>query len=300
MGRLRLIRLVAWIAILGRTGPAAPGEGRVLEVGYSAELLPAVGLDDARAATAVWISHLVENTDIEASTDVRVYTDTEGMLRSLEARETDILIISPLQYLEISDSPLLQAVFIGRLVGNVGKRYVLLVPRDTPSADVAALRGKRLLIHRSGLGEVAPLWLQTYLLRRGMPEPERFFESQEIVERPSQAVLPVLFGQADVCLIALHEYETMCELNPQLRRDLRELDHSPRFARAPICLRPAVYEELSDVFDESILSLHADPQGQQMLTLFGVDQVVPFEPQHLESLVGLVDEYARLRGVPSP
>jgi len=294
--------LITWIAagatdaVDGAGGPeAGPTARRVLEVGYSSELLPRVDLDDARAATSAWISHLVEKTRVQASTDVRYYDEAAAILRSLEARTADLLVLSPLQYLEIRATPLLRPIFISSLDGHVGKCYVLLSRQDSGIDALGALRSKRILIHQSGLGTVSQVWLGTSLLRRGLPEGAAFFASQEVVERASAAVLPVLFRQADACLIALHEYEAMCQLNPQLGADLREIGRSPRFARGPICLRPELYEELSSVFDESILSLHADPRGRQMLALFGVDRVVPFEPHYLESLVSLVEEYAQLR-----
>ncbi|MFH1569205.1 MAG: PhnD/SsuA/transferrin family substrate-binding protein [Gemmatimonadota bacterium] len=284
----------------GAAAPAVSDTARVLDVGYSAELLSGVDLDDARAATAVWISRVVERTGVKASTDVRIFTDTASMLRSLEAEEVDLLVLSPLQYLEIRTSPLLRAVFISSLGGDVGKSYLLLVRRDGPARQLRDLRGRRLLVHRSGLGQVADRWLDAHLLRLGLPTQAEFFASTQVVERSSQAVLPVLFGQADACLVAVDEYETMCELNPQLHRDLMELDRSPSLPRGPICLRPAVYEELAEVFDESLLSLHSDPEGRQLLALFGVDQLVPFEARYLQSLVDLEADYERLRaGAPA-
>lgn len=296
--RVRLVvRALACILMLALAGnPAMAGEEtRVLEIGYSADLITGADQDDALAVSAVWISHVVERTGIKASTDVRIYTDAASILRNLEARKVDLLMLSPLHYLSMKASPLLRVAFIPSLDGQVGQEYALLVRSDHAGGDIDGLLGRPILVHQSGQGGVARLWLDTYLLRRGLPESGGFFGSFEYVQRASQAVLPVLFGQADVCLVAVHEYETMCDLNPQLRRDLRVLDSSPRFGRGPLCLHREVYDELSLEFDETLLSLHSDPEGQQILALFGVSQVVPFEPRYLESLVDLMDEYERLR-----
>ena len=83
--------------------------------------------------------------------------------------------------------------------------------------------------------------------------------------------------------------DPMAELNPQLGRELLVLEKSASFCRALICLRPDVKELYGGLLRESMLSLHTEPQGQQLLGLFHVDELVPFEPAHLRAVKELID-----------
>jgi hypothetical protein len=83
----------------------------------------------------------------------------------------------------------------------------------------------------SGACNNALLWLDTQLLRQQLPPSHSFFRSVKLVENASQAVLPVFFRQADACLLPRWSYDTMVELNPQVKEQTTILVHSPLLAR---------------------------------------------------------------------
>lgn len=73
------------------------------------------------------------------------------------------------------------------------------------------------------------------------------------------------------------------------------LAKSPSFIRGPVCFRKDIHDRLKGLLQEGLLSLHNDPQGQQLLNLFRVDKLVPFRQVYLDGVIALVEEYCALR-----
>ena len=57
--------------------------------------------------------------------------------------------------------------------------------------------------------------------------------------KPSQAILPVFFKQAEAALVTRATFDTAVELNPQLGAALRTLSRSPQLIPAVAAVRPA-------------------------------------------------------------
>ena len=49
-------------------------------------------------------------------------------------------------------------------------------------------------------------------------------------QKPSQALMPVFFRQADACVASRHYFEVNSELNPQIQRELMSISNSPGLA----------------------------------------------------------------------
>lgn len=159
------------------------------------------------------------------------------------------------------------------------------------------LRGLK-LIAESGryAGPVAFMWFETLLMREGLGRKEDFFGTIEDAGRTSQAVLGVFFGEFDACLVTHRSFETMKELNPQIGEELTALNRSPALMREMVCGRKGYDETRKQVLMDGAFKLHHYVKGQQILDLFGLDRVVPFDPAYLDPIIGLVEEYNDLRG----
>jgi hypothetical protein len=67
------------------------------------------------------------------------------------------------------------------------------------------------------------------------------------------------------------------------------LDTSPPIANPILGARPDFYDTYRHLVSDTIASLHEDPAGQQLLNLFHVDQLIPYEPGHLVGLEALLE-----------
>ena len=271
----------------------------VLEVGYSRNLFYNVDMNDARAATKVWVKGLIDKTGELAESRSVVLDDLDATVRGVNARELDLLVLLSSEYLRIKDK-IRQEVSLVPMAsavsgGEIEQRYVLLTHRNSGLERLNQLRGKTLIQAIAGKGSIPRMWMDVLLWRSGLDAGETFFEEIREVSKVSQAVLPVFFGQGEACVTPLDAFHTMTELNPQLAEELRIIETSPGFCQVVVCGRKDVYEStLNRYLEESILSLGNDPDGQQLLMLFHVDRLVPFDPVYLESVAELMEEYERL------
>ena len=72
------------------------------------------------------------------------------------------------------------------------------------------------------------------------------------------------------------------------------LASSPEYCRGLLCVRKDILGEYKWLLEESLLALHEEPRGKQILTLFRVDRIIPFDASRLESVMALVEEYSEL------
>ena len=228
--------------------------------------------------------------------------DLEGLLAT---EVVDVIGMLPLEFLQIRDRVPLVPVFIGSVGDTPTYEYALYVRRDSGIQHLRQLRGASLLIEKGGKGSLAGIWLQTLVMKQ-TGKPVGFFGTLREVDKISQAVLPVFFGNADACVAPVSTFDTMAELNPQLTRQIERIAVSPVLSRGPVCFRNDVLEEFGDVLVDALGSLHTDPRGQQILTLFHLDRLLPFEEGHLDGVRALMSEYRSLkfgegtRDIPNP
>ena len=266
----------------------------VLNVGYSRSAFYDVNINDARAATRASANALMEEASVEG--DAEVYIAEESSSLGEMVRHDDIHILSVLcsEYLiELQDSPV-TPVFTAVRGEAFAEQYVLLTHREAGRRSVADLRNTVLLTAVDWEASVPMMWLNVLLDDSQLPGTATFFERVTTVKKTIQAVLPVFFGQADACLVPQSVYKTVSELNPQIGADLEVLAASPGYCYGLVCFSDSLGGTLRDQLERSLLSLHETPQGQQLLTVFYVDRLIPFDPTHIESTVDLIRKYERL------
>jgi len=185
-------------------------------------------------------------------------------------------------------------VLIGTNRGRVGEEYALIVHKGAPWNDLQQLRGKNLLVEKSsGACNIALLWLDTQLLRQHLPPSQSFFQSLRLVESASQAVLPVFFRQAEACLLPRWSYDTMVELNPQIKEETTMLALSPLLVRGGLFMVKGLGPEKQGLIPAT-QKIWQTTRAKQIMTLFHADEIVPFQPAHIQTIVNLYEEYSRL------
>jgi phosphonate transport system substrate-binding protein len=110
-------------------------------------------------------------------------------------------------------------------------------------------------------------------------------------------VLPVFFRQTDACLVDRQGFDTMCELNPQLGKQLRTLASSPRLITMVFCFRSAYSPPVKNEIVRAMEELYTTPAGQQILTVFQIDKMQIASDSDLDSARELLDAYEQLAAV---
>ncbi len=257
------------------------------QVGYSGKLLTEVDANDARAATKVWLKHFMENIGRMEGSETVVLDGVESAVRGVRERRLDLLVLLPTEYLLLRQQIDMVPMLVSMIQGQPGFHLGLLCRIDAATA-LADLQDGDLLLADGGVGDLPRIWLDSVLCAAGQPTADIYFRQPRTVDRAARAVLPVFFGQAAACIVNLGAYDTMVELNPQLGREMRIVHKSPLLPMTVICARPDAYEDFGRALEQGMGTLHEDPEGQQILNIFGVDRLVPFREEYLDPVRALV------------
>jgi len=255
-----------------------------------------VDQNDGLAAVTLWGREVGDVAGfVSSSMNAVVYPDFDSLKMAVENGKVDLITLTSLEYLEIKDS-LLVPVLTGKQGPEVGVELVLLVQRDARMMSVADLREGLILIPEGQNADLSQRWLDTALLKNGLGEARRFFKSVRRMNKVSQAVLAVFFGQATGCVVGRNALRAMVDLNPQVGKELQVLLQSPRFVETLTCLRKGLDQSVGSKIINAALTLEKYPKGEQILTLFQLDTVVRFEPHFLDTVRTLDEEYRRCTG----
>lgn len=259
--------------------------------GYSAKTLPDVDLRDATAALKIYVNALAKKLQISAES--RIYEDSGALLKDAQSGQVYLFSLRALDYLRSHSYVETAPGIIGVRAGKVTERLVFLIREEGQAADLNDLQGKKIALLKGD--DVSVLFLNLLLLRGGHPEMEGYFSAIDMKSSPSQALLAVFFSQADACIVGQSAFLTAGELNPQVTERLKIVAQSPEFIGTVAFFRNSMDKEFIRKVIELSGTLKDDPHGRQVLTLFKVEDLRPFNESNLENLRAMLDEYDRLR-----
>lgn len=281
----------ALAAILGasRWLPAAPAvadDRAPLRFGISESMVGDVNLNDARAAMSIWIQRIGKELNI--AIEPKILNTTQEIVDRTRKGQVDAVAVNVIEYRPIAD--LLDSRQVVTAAGVAGLvQYVILAKRNSGIRNLSDLKGRRLCRLTTPKMCVAPAWLFT-LLEEGHHGPaERFFGPVVMDGKFSRVVLPVFFGQADACLTTKKGFDTMCELNPQVGKDLTVIASSPAMVVEFYIFRKNYLSVNREKLIMALLGMRASPAGGQLAALFQFEGMEVRDLRCLASALGVLD-----------
>ena len=293
---LPLLMAALATATWGQQVKKALPEPVTLRVGYSASVFYDVSVTDAHAATKVLADALMRNAGLQGTAEVTIIGTSRSLAASVRRDSLHVLAVLCSDYLMELAGAGMTPVFTAQREERYTEQYVLLTRTRGKTGQLEDLRGATLLTAVDWEASVPMMWLNVLLSRNGLPAGADFFGRVNTVKSTIKAALPVFFGDEDACLVPRSVYETMSELNPQIGRDLEILTASPGYSYGLACFSATLQGEVRKRVRDSLLHLHETPEGQQLLNLFYVDRLVPFDPVHIESTAELIRQHRQLEG----
>lgn len=274
----------------GTAAPAAPAMH--LRVAFLKTVFAEEDARDAQAAIELWMKNVIGAEGI--TSELFTYRTLESVAEGFREKDVDLVHLDTLSYLRMRDGTPLEPILVGVRGDSPCEEYVLAVRREGQVASPASLEGRTLNVLSGPGGAIATLWLDTVLMREGLPPAREACRSVKASTGASQALLPVFFGQADACLLSRRAFQAAAGLNPQLLRSLRVAAESPPYLPMVCCCRARIDGALRDALVDSALSLDRTPAGGTILALVGSDRIAAFEPAQLENVEALAREHAHL------
>ncbi|MDQ1266178.1 MAG: hypothetical protein QG635_1330 [Bacteroidota bacterium] len=261
---------------------------------FMSNVLLDVDLKDAEAAMKVLVKSMKKKHSDWGELEINILNDFNEVDREIRADKLDFIGILPYDYL----TQKINKDFTPMVAATISKEpegeYYLLVHRNKNISKLEDLKSKKIFLVTSRTGNLPLVWLNTILLKAGLPEINSFFSEAKETNKASQGILPVFFGQYDACLVHRYLYETIEEMNPQIGKDLMILASSPPVIVGMGCINNNADKEYSKLVFETLTNLDNDPRGRQFLTLLKINKLAPFEPYYLEHIKAIFDEYDRV------
>ena len=175
------------------------------------------------------------------------------------------------------------------------EQYLLLAKGNSGIQHLGDLRGRRLRTLKNPKMCVADTWLSTILDEGHLGPSEQFFGSVITDTKVSRVVLPVFFGQADACLTSKRGFDTMCELNPQVGKDLATIASSPAMVLCFHAFRKNFRGVSREKFSGVFFNLRTSAAGRQLAMLFQFDDLTLRDGSCLASALRILDTAERVR-----
>jgi len=106
--------------------------------------------------------------------------------------------------------------------------------------------------------------------------------------------LKVFFRQTDACVVSAALFDTACEMNPQMRKDLQVLATSPDLVPVVFFFRADYPTDSRVELETAILGLDNTTAGKQVLTVFQHEKMARATVACLEPTRQLMDAFNRL------
>lgn len=244
----------------------------------------------------VWAQNLAKEGTVRADGNAVLSSKLSEIATALQSRSVDGAALAADEFAELRDQVPFNRYVFGVTDGHLWEEYILLVPRDSPLTKLDDLRGRSLNLLRNSRMSLALLWLDTLLLRQGLPSAAVLCGRITPQGKLTKTMLPVFFGQTDACLVTRNGFKTMGELNPQVTRRLRVLASSPPYVPGGLFFRTGYPPAQLEAFLAQLQRVHATPGGQQVLTIFQTERLEEHPLSVLDSALELLETYRRLLG----
>jgi ABC-type phosphate/phosphonate transport system substrate-binding protein len=253
---------------------AADANMTLFQVAFSSAMLSGVNQNDVIAAMKVWTGLIAKQRQVAVDPEPQVLSGVDKISQKLAARELDAVILTTPEYWRLASAHQFSDYFLAVQGGKTEVEYLLLTRLDKPVRSLADLKGATLICHEGPRASLSLPWLNLALAEQHLEPAGRFFSQVLTRNKASAVVLPVFFQQKDACLVDRYAYETICELNPQIGKQLRVTAVSPSFIPMLFCMRAGYSPGTKEKILEALADLHSSPSGQQVLAVLQFERVV--------------------------
>jgi ABC-type phosphate/phosphonate transport system substrate-binding protein len=268
---------------------------QTVRFGVAEALVEEVSPSDAIAATRIWAEKIGGGRNLWKTADVEITSDVNRMIRALDKDELDVACVPTVDYLRLEEEINAVPCITYEQAGQLEVQYLLVARRATDTPRLTDLRDQILAVAVKGTRHShSELWLSVLLAEAGDKQPEDYFSQVKRVRKPTQAILPVFFGQAAAAVVARSAYETAVELNPQIGQSLVIVAESPEIVPIVVLMRKTMWDQVWDDYILHMDSLSNDPKSLQTFTMYRISQLVEWKPEFANGSRELLRQHREL------
>lgn len=244
----------------------------------------------AKAVAATVMKEIGRRTGYTFRLDM--FKRTDLFVDRLASGEYNVGIASALEYVQIA--PQLQVTPIGRefRFHKTTFKILLFVRKGSKLKTISDLKGKKLSL--SDDDPLNKVYLRVLLARNGIKELDGFFSAVEVKVKPKAAVLDLFLQEADACLATNMLFNSMAQLNPQLKKTLRPIHYSESISNGVVFVRNDMPKKTARDFTKVLLTLHQTEKGKQLLKIFRTPKMASVTDKDYASTRKIWKEYQEL------
>ena len=274
--------------------PAADNSNTVLRLGFSSSMFAGVNENDAKAAMKIWAQTILLEHNVAVVAESQVLNGNDEIVSAVRNKLLDAVSLTAEEYHALGGEWMSTNSILGVNEGLITQEYLVLVHADSRMDRIEDLKGHSLVFFQNPTASLAPVWLDTQLLKSGMGQTRQVCIRVTQSAKLSQVVLPVFFRQIDACVVTRRGFKTMVELNPQVGQRLKILGTSPPLVPVVFVFRADYSVTVRDRIFTDITKVHTTVASQQVLTLFQCENLEVHSVSCLGPALELLETHARL------
>lgn len=270
-------------------------EKPVYKIVFTKNLFSNVNINDASAALKVWVAELSKSVNSKFKLEALLVDDIAELEKLISKDKIALICSNVTDFLKYREKLKLEGAFIQASSGNVFNKYLLITKKSNP--DIKTLKGKTLGIQPSGHNMLPNIWLDLLLFEKKQQNRKLFFRQINDNDIESQLIMSVFFSQYDACIATKGAFNLMCELNPQIGKELHPVAESPEMiftvTSFPNNFANASHRKL--IVDVA-KKINTYPGGKQIMTLMNTSEIALFNESYLENIKQMLKTYDRISG----
>ena len=263
------------------------GTKKVYRFIYSKELFFNTKTEDAIALTKIFTEKIKKQKGIEDEAEIVICENDEELIDATKTN-FDFVLSTTVTLVKLLKKGNVKPVLVNQTQGSYGFVYYLVTRKDKNINHLSDLKNRRLNILARSDGQTPSLWLEKILRDNKLPVKNKFFEEITFDYKPTNILLPVFFSKVDAAVITKESFDVMCELNPNIKKDLNILAISKTLLFGVLSFDTKSKNKEREKFIYDILTtMHNDADGRQFLSLFSLDKIIPYKEEYLSKFMEL-------------
>ena len=250
---------------------------------YSKSMFVDVNENDAKAAIKVYAMNIGDQNGVYVDSQPDLPDGTNAIAKLLEMKKADMLVLTAEEFFALENQGLEGPLMLAKVQESCTEKYLLLSSADGAIHAVEDLKGRSLNLAYDARNSLAVVWLDMLCREHGLGPASGALAKITRNSKITQVVLPVFFGKADACIVTHDSWEVMCELNPQLKKQLNVLAVSAPLVATVTCFRHGFTEEFKQKVIKAVDLSSLRPEFKQLMAMFKTEGLVS---QPLSALAG--------------
>jgi phosphonate transport system substrate-binding protein len=199
----------------------------------------------------------------------KTYAEINDLVRS---GDVTVALVCTNGYLEGQEDFGMEALVVPQVQGQTVYYSYLIVPQASPVKSLEELRGKSFAFSDplSNSGRLVVV----YRLQQVGETPESFFERYIFTYSHDNSIRAVAGKMVDGAAVDSLVYDYLAVKDPQLVAKTRIIARWGPYGINPVVVHPRLDSELKESLRQLFLTMHQDPQGQQILQQLIIDKFV--------------------------